>query len=130
MTESGPFLPGFAPICPRCGRAVVSQNHHKNWDHSDDRLENREGLCKECHMKEHREGFDGPLPYAPVGAPVYRPDRPGPPVTRDTKILAAAHWGRKKEDACEKLYRETIASRASSKTMGQRSCEYRWRICT
>ena len=120
MTEISPFLPGFAPVCPRCGADLVVQDHHKNWNHSDNRARNRERICEECHIKEHREGFDGLPPYVPAPEPDYRVDRPGPPATRDAKRLAAAHWGGKKEDACERHWREAISARAKSKTMDPR----------
>lgn len=115
MTESDSFFPGLAPVCPRCGAELSVQDHHKNWDHSDNLPGNREGICEECHVKEHREGFDGPPPYVPAEAPVYRPDRPGPPAARDTERVAEAHWGERKEDTWERLRRERIAARAKSK---------------
>ena len=43
--------------CERCGceDSMMLELHHKNRNHTDNRLENLEILCASCHTKEHRE---------------------------------------------------------------------------
>lgn len=43
--------------CEKCGceDSLVLELHHKNRNHFDNRLENLEILCANCHRKEHRE---------------------------------------------------------------------------
>lgn len=43
--------------CEKCGceDPLVLELHHKNRNHFDNRLENLEILCSNCHRKEHRE---------------------------------------------------------------------------
>lgn len=41
--------------CERCGFAIheILEIHHKNRNRSDNRLENLELVCPNCHAKEH-----------------------------------------------------------------------------
>ncbi|MFA6404589.1 MAG: HNH endonuclease [Candidatus Paceibacterota bacterium] len=42
-------------ICERCNYDIyeILQTHHKNRDKNDNRLENLELICPNCHAKEH-----------------------------------------------------------------------------
>ena len=40
-------------ICVDCGRVDKLHIHHKNKDHTDNRVENLEFLCPKCHRKRH-----------------------------------------------------------------------------
>lgn len=44
--------------CVECGSEENLDIHHKNGDHSDNRLSNLEIRCRSCHMKEHNRNED------------------------------------------------------------------------
>lgn len=56
----GTYLVDKASKCPRCGfeasHPAQMDVHHKNRDHSDNRPENLEVICANCHRLEHAEG--------------------------------------------------------------------------
>ncbi len=47
------YYPKPFPTCELCGEREGAVGHHRNLDHSDNREENRQRLCTECHQSLH-----------------------------------------------------------------------------